>query len=501
METIELDVTGMTCASCATTVQRALSRRPGVAQATVNLATERARVVGACDSADLIHAVESAGYGAQVHEGSHLTHIEPARAYRWRLALSAALSIPAAVLAMGFSSRSTSIAAWVLTTPVVFIGGWPFMRSAARNARHGSTNMDTLVAVGTLAAYWYSVWAVLTDKPDTYFEIAAVVIAFILLGKLLEASARGRASAAIRALLELGAKEAHVLRDGVELSVPLGDVEPGDLMIVRPGEKIPTDGVVRAGSGAVDASMVTGESVPRDTAPGDEVIGGTINTNGALTVEATKVGADTALAQIVRLVEDAQAARAPIQRLVDRVASVFVPVVLAIAGITFAIWVATGHTTGDALVAAVAVLVIACPCAMGLATPIAVMVGTGRGAQLGVLIRGAEVLERSRDIDVIALDKTGTLTRGVMRVTDAGDAAVLRYAAAVEAGSEHPIARAVVEAAREIGIPQASDFQSDGGSGARAVVEGHDVVVGRPRYLWENGVMGCTDFDERRAEL
>jgi heavy metal translocating P-type ATPase len=509
---IELDVQGMTCASCAARIERVLQRQPGVAEASVNFAAERARVVLAdarTKPEQLIEAVERAGYGATPHgaDATATAAARPERAYLRRFVFAAALALPAVVLAMATGARWAMALTWALVTPVEFVAGWPFIANAARLARRREANMDTLVAVGTLAAYAYSVWAFLDGRDDTYFEIAGAVIAFILLGKYLEASARGRASAAIRTLLQLGAKDARVLRGGVEVTVPVAELRPGDVFVVRPGEKIATDGVVRAGASAVDESMVTGESVPREKTPGDEVIGGTINASGALTVEATRVGSATALAQIVRLVEEAQDSKAPIQRLVDRVAGVFVPVVLAIAAATFGVWMLTGHSVGRALVPAVAVLVVACPCAMGLATPAAIIAGTGRGAQLGILIRGGEALERSRSIDVVVLDKTGTVTAGKMRVTDVvpddGEDAreVLARAAAVEARSEHPIARAVVEAARPHEAAAATDFVSYGGLGARARVNGTEVFVGRPAFLAEHGLTSSPELDARRDAL
>lgn len=513
---VELDLEGMTCAACAQRIERVLNRQAGVAQATVNFATERARVVLADPRkpmGELIEAVERAGYGAHPRDADRASH-SPERMYLRRLILAATLTVPAVALAM-----LPIEGAWVmwsvaaLVTPVQFWSGWPFLVSAVKKARLRESNMDTLVSVGTLAAYLYSAWALLSGRDDSYFEIAAAVITFILLGKYLEAGARGRASAAIRQLLELGAKEARVLREGIEVMVPVAEVVVGDRFVVRPGEKIATDGVVVSGASAVDESMVTGESVPREKGPGDEAIGGTINAQGVLVIQAARVGSDTALAQIVRLVEEAQDSKAPIQRLVDRVAGIFVPVVLVVAAATFAGWLLTGHDVGTSLIPTVAVLIVACPCAMGLATPVAIMVGTGRGAQLGVLIRGGEVLERSRTIDVVLLDKTGTVTEGRMAVTDIlvdtwNDGAVsvdelLARAAAVEASSEHPIARAVVEAAKQRGltIAPAEAFETSGGRGARARTDEAEVFVGRPAYLGENGLMSCTELDERREAL
>jgi len=511
---VELDIQGMTCAACASRIEKVLNRQPGVQQATVNFATERARVAlgdPATKVEELIEAVERAGYGAAPHGGERDAKA-PERMFLRRFLVAAIFSVPAVVLGMGVDARWAMFATWALVTPVQFWAGWPFITSAVRKARMLEANMDTLVALGTLAAYTFSVWALYNDE-HVYFEIAAAVITFILLGKYFEASARGRAGAAIRALLELGAKEARVLRRGVEVMIPAAEIQVGDHFVVRPGEKLATDGVVVSGSSAVDESMVTGESVPREKGPGDEVIGATINAHGSLVVEARKVGADTALSQIVRLVEEAQDSKAEIQRLVDRVAGIFVPIVIVIALGTFAAWMITGHRLGESLIPTVAVLIIACPCAMGLATPVTIMVGTGRGAQMGVLIRGAEALERSRGIDVVVLDKTGTITEGRMHVTDVvvdtwnrgvvSEHELLEHAAGVEAGSEHPIARAVLGHAKQAGvaIPVAEGFAAHGGSGARATVNGREVFVGRPAFLAEHGSMSCAELDERRQAL
>ena len=514
----ELDLEGMTCASCAARIEKVLNRQPGVAEANVNFATERARVLvdperpAAADA--LIAAVERAGYGARRRAtGTDERAAAEGRGYFNRFVVAAVLTAPAMAIAMISDARWAMVAAWVLVTPVQFWAGWGFLANAARLARRREANMDTLIAVGTLAAYVYSVWAVLAMRDDVYFETAGTIITLILLGKYLEATSRGRASAAIRDLIRLGAKEARVIRDGADVMIPTEQVVPGDMLIVKPGEKIPVDGAVRAGASAVDESMVTGESVPREKGPGDEVIGGTINQHGVMTIEATRVGAETVLAQIVRMVEEAQGSKAPIQRLADRVASIFVPIVLVVAGGTFVAWLATGHDVGDALISAVAVLIVACPCAMGLATPAAIMVGTGRGAQLGVLIRNGEVLERSRRVDVVVLDKTGTITQGRMRVTDVvadtwnanpeTEAGVLAAAAAVESASEHPIGRAVAEAAKERGlpIPAVSGFRAESGLGATGDVEARRVVVGRTALLAENSLMSRAELDERRTGL
>ncbi|HEX9697422.1 MAG TPA: heavy metal translocating P-type ATPase [Actinomycetota bacterium] len=512
---VELDLEGMTCASCATRIEKVLRRQEGVTDANVNFAAERARVAGDVDVDRLIEAVAKAGYRARPGKPARGDAASAAaRAVFRRFLVAAALTVPAMAIAMIVAeSRWAMALTWILVTPVQFWSGWPFLRSASLNARHGVATMDTLVAVGTLAAYLYSAWVTVTGHGHAYFETAGTIITLILLGKYFELTSRGRASAAIRMLLERGAKQARVLRDGQEVMVDVALLQPGEVFLVKPGEKIATDGIVRAGSSAIDESLVTGESLPREKSVGDEVIGGTMNAHGALTVEATKVGADTALAQIARLVEEAQGSKAPIQRLADRVAGVFVPVVLLIAAGTFAAGLLQGDPVGDALVPSVAVLIIACPCAMGLATPVAIMVGTGRGAQMGVLIRGGDVLERSRSIDAVVLDKTGTITEGRMRVTDvevdpwnggssdAGD--VLIAAAAVEQSSEHPIAAAVVRAARDRGatIPAATGFEAIGGSGARATVGPRDVFVGRASYLGDHALMSCSELDERKAAL
>jgi Cu+-exporting ATPase len=488
---VELALEGMTCAACATRIERKLNKLDGV-EASVNYATEQAAVrydptkvaVG-----ELIGAVEAAGYHAKLAAEAGEA-ADRSAALRLRLIVAAALTTPVVVLAMipPLRFEGWEWVSLVLATPVVFWAGWGFHRAAFMNARHGAATMDTLISIGTLAAWGWSVVAlVFLGDAEMYFEVAAVITTLILLGRYLEARARRRSSAAIRALLELGAKEARLLRDGAEVSVPIAEVVHGDLMVVRPGEKIPTDGVVVEGASAVDQSMLTGEPVPVDVGPGYEVAGATVNTYGRLVVRATKVGEETALAQIARLVAEAQSGKAPIQRLVDRVAGVFVPVVLVIALATLVGWLAfTGDAT-DAFTAAVAVLIIACPCALGLATPTALMVGTGRGAQLGILIKGPEVLERTRQITTVVLDKTGTVTEGKMELTavapldGASREEVLRLAGAVEAASEHPIAQAVAAAARgELGaLPPVTGFRNLPGQGVVGEVEGRSVEVGR----------------------
>jgi heavy metal translocating P-type ATPase len=488
-----LDIEGMTCASCVSRVERVLKRQDGVSDATVNLASRTATVKAASpDIGKLVQAVERAGYGASPHSHHASAHDE-VRQFLTRLVVAVALTIPILWLTFVTPDLEWGMwAAWALATPVQFYAGWPFILSAARAARHGTTTMDTLVAVGSLAAYGYSVGAVLTDRPDHYFDTAAVIITLILLGKVLEARARAQAGDAARALLERGAKEATVLDGEAERRVPVEEVRVGDLVVVRPGEKVPVDGVVREGMSSIDLSMLTGESVPVDVGPGDEVVGASLNSHGRLVVQATRVGPDTKLAEIVRLLQAAQGSRAPVQRLADRVSSVFVPIVLLLAAGTFAGWALLSDVgLGTALLHAAAVVLIACPCALGLATPAAIMAGSGRAAELGILFKGGEVFELARRTDIVLLDKTGTLTEGAMHLAEvvAGDGErqeeVLALAAAAERGSEHPIAQAVVEGAlaRGVKIPVASGFSIEPGAGARAIVNGQTIEVGRSDHL------------------
>jgi copper-transporting P-type ATPase V len=514
---LDFEVEGMTCGSCAVRIQRVLDRQPGVASAEVNFATGKARVApgGAVDVEDLQAAVERIGYRIQpVGTGEKADAEAPAEAmWRRRLFVGVPLAVALVALAMAPSGlMETSwgrLAAVVLATPVQFWVGWPFLREAARRARRRTANMATLVAIGTLAAYGFSVAQLLTGGMELYFEAAAVIITFVVLGRFLEARAKGRAGQAMRSLVELGAKEARVLRGDREVMVPVEQVEVGDLLKVRPGEKVPTDGEVVAGASAVDESMLTGESLPVEKAVGDPVTGATVNTSGALTVRATRVGAETALAQMIRLVEEAQASKGHIQRLADRVAGVFVPAVIAIALATFAGWAVLAGDPQAGLVAAVAVLIIACPCALGLATPMAIMVGTGRGAELGVLIKGVEVLEQTRRITTVVFDKTGTLTRGQMALTDAvpapglDEAVLLARAGAVEADSEHPIGRAIADAARRrVGaLPEAAGFQALAGRGARAEVEGVTVWVGRAKLMADVGLLLPAALEDAAEQL
>jgi P-type Cu+ transporter len=490
-----LELEGMTCAGCASRIERRLNDIDGV-EASVNLATEKAAVryddaslqVGA-----LVAAVESIGYGASL---AGRAREEQPDSLRTRLAAAVALTLPLVLVAMVPPLRfdGWEWLAAALATPVVFWAGWQFHRTAVRNLRHRAVTMDTLVSLGTLAAWTWSIVALLlVDGGDTYFEVAAVITTLILLGRFLEARARRRAGEALRALAELGVKEANVLRDGVEVAVPAAEVAVGDLFVVRPGEKIATDGVVVEGESAVDRSMLTGEPMPEDAAPGDEVVGATINVSGRLIVRATRVGVDTALAQIARLVAEAQTGKAPVQRLADRVSAVFVPVVIAIAIATLVGWLAATGDATAAFTASVAVLIIACPCALGLATPTALLVGTGRGAQLGILIRGPEVLERTRALTTIVLDKTGTVTEGRIRLVENGlPAEALRLVGAVEAASEHPVGRAVAEAARaEFGaLPPVEGFRNVAGRGVTGLVEGRRVEVDRGTVLLDGAVAG-----------
>ena len=478
----DIAIAGMTCAACANRIQRKLDKRDDVSQVQVNFATGRATVVhdSSTEDDDLYEVIESLGYQVLLSgDGSEAEDAREADMGR-RLIVAVALSIPAMLLSMvpalKFDGWEWVVAA--LSTPVVFWSGWLFHRAAVMNIRHGSTTMDTLVSMGSLASWIWSAVVLLADVEDghIYFETGAVIVALILLGKWFELRAKRRSGDAIRALADLGARTAR-LEDGTE--VALDALVVGMRFVVRPGEKIATDGLVVEGHSAIDASMVTGEPVPVEVGIGDEVIGATINANGSLVVEATKVGADTALAQIIRLVDEAQGSRAEVQRLADRVSAVFVPVAIGTALLTLVLWFVTGHEPNEAFTAAVAVLIIACPCALGLATPLGIMVGTGRGAQLGVIIKGGEVLEDTRAVDVIILDKTGTVTEGQMKLVDVigGTEDILGLAASVEAHSEHPIAQAIA-----IAVPDhlpVVDFVSQPGYGVTGMIDGVAVRVGR----------------------
>jgi len=513
---VAFDVEGMSCTSCVPRIERALNSQNGVTQARVNYATAKAEVVfdpARIDAAQLKGAVARAGYGLVTtdDEPDRAQDAEAGELRSWLRRVALAWPLAAVVLVLSFTVMEQGWGRWLmfaLTVPVQFVAGWPFLHAAALRARSRAASMDTLIAIGTLAAFAYSTVA-LVSGGDLYYDTAALIIAFLCLGRYFEARAKGRASSAIRKLLELGAREARLLVDGEERMVAIAEVRVGDLVRERPGEKVPVDGEVLEGSAAVDESVLTGESVPVDKRPGDRVAGATINTNGSLTLLATAVGADTALAQIVRLVQQAQGAKAPVARLADRVSAVFVPIVLAIAALTFAAWALLASDPLAGLVAAVAVLIIACPCALGLATPTAILVGTGRGAQRGVLIKGGEVLENAKRIDTILFDKTGTLTHGQMTLIDIvpadgeRDLDVLTVAGAVEALSEHPIASAIATTARDRGIelPDATDFRAIAGHGATATVNGRHVAIGRRALMAEQHLMGCTDLDAAAAEL
>lgn len=506
MTTTDLRLRGMSCASCASRVERELNQLDGVA-ASVNFAVEQAHVEHdpSVTPAQLVAAVESAGYGASVidhgahgvHAGDHHDHMNHdlgTDQLRPRLIGSALLAVPVLALSMVMAWQFPGWQ-WVvlaLTTPIVVWGGYPFHKAALNSARHGTSTMDTLVSLGTLAAYLWSAGVVFTEAISgaghrqghggghVYFEVAAAVTVFLLAGRYAEAKAKRSAGAALRALLSLGAKDATVVRDGEEHRIPVGDLAVGDVIVVRPGERVATDGVLIEGASALDTSAMTGESVPVDVAPGDPVVGGSVNTYGRIILRANKVGADTQLARMARMVSDAQSGKASIQRLADRVSAVFVPVVLVIAAVTLAAWLLTGHSAAAAFTAAVAVLIIACPCALGLATPTAILVGTGRGAQLGVLIKSPQVLETVGAIDTVVLDKTGTVTTGAMSVerveAEPGEdpGRVLELAAALEAASEHPVAAAIVAHARSRGVPigTVADFASEPGTGVRGTVDG-----------------------------
>ncbi|GAB2947058.1 heavy metal translocating P-type ATPase [Micromonospora polyrhachis] len=528
---IELAIGGMTCASCASRIEKKLNRLDGVT-ATVNYATEKATVSfdETVTAEDLIATVEKTGYTAKLPpppapSGSAASAdaqtAEPAdklHGLRTRLWVSLVLTIPVIALAMvpAWQFEYWQWLSLTLAAPVVVYGGLPFHRAAWVNLRHGAATMDTLVSVGTIAAFGWSLWALFFGTAGTpgmthpfsfditrtdgagniYLEAAAGVTLFILAGRYFEARSKRRAGAALRALLELGAKDVAVLRNGVETRIPVADLAVGDRFVVRPGEKIATDGIVEDGSSAVDASMLTGESVPVEVGTGDQVVGATVNAGGRLVVRATRVGADTQLAQMATLVEQAQTGKAQVQRLADRISGVFVPIVIALAVATLGYWIGTGDGISAAFTAAVAVLIIACPCALGLATPTALLVGTGRGAQLGILIKGPETLESTKKIDTVVLDKTGTVTTGKMTLVDTivGDGQetdeLLRLAGALESASEHPIAQAIATGATErVGqLPAVAGFANVEGLGVTGTVDGHTATIGRARLLTERGL-------------
>ena len=536
LEHVELPITGMTCASCANRIERKLNKLDGVT-ATVNYATEKARVEfdpGAVAPEQLVGAVEAAGYQAALPSddtadaGETDAEHDATAPLRNRLILSALLSLPVLLISMvpALQFDNWQWLALNLATPVVLWGAWPFHKAAWDNLKHGAATMDTLISIGVLAAWLWSLYALfigdagingmrmpfdLIPEPGEganhiYLETAGVVTTLILAGRYFEARAKRRAGAALRALLELGAKEVAILDAyGAERRVPVDQLTVGDRFVVRPGEKVATDGIVEEGASAVDMSMLTGESVPVEVSRGSEVAGATVNAGGRLIVRATRVGADTALAQIARLVEDAQTGKAPVQRLADRVSGVFVPVVITLAAATLGFWLGTGESATFAFTAAVAVLIIACPCALGLATPTALMVGTGRGAQLGLLIKGPEVLESTRKVDTVVLDKTGTVTTGKMALVDVAvadgveKAETLRLVGALENASEHPIGQAIAKAAAAAGaLPAVEGFTNREGLGVEGVVDGHGLIVGRPALLADWALYLSPELDAAR---
>ena len=538
-QAVDLEIGGMTCASCAARIEKKLNRMPGV-QASVNFATEKAHVVlpDGTGVDDAIATVQATGYTAQlpappaVDPAGEVEDPELA-SLRQRLIVSAVLTLPVVLMAM-ITPLQFDNWQWLsltLASPVIVWGAWPFHQAAWVNARHGAATMDTLISLGVLAAFGWSLYALFFGEAgmtgmrmsfslipergsgagEIYLEVATAVTVFILAGRYVEAKAKRRSGAALRALLDMGAKDVAVQRDGLERRVPVGQLVVGDLFVVRPGEKIATDGVIVEGASAVDASLLTGEPVPVEVAPGDTVTGATINAGGRLVVRATRIGADTALAQMARLVEQAQSGKAPVQRLADRVSAVFVPIVLLLALATLGYWLFVGAGAELAFTAAVAVLIIACPCALGLATPTALLVGTGRGAQLGILIKGPEILESTRRVDTIVLDKTGTVTTGKMRLVevipadgvDGSD--LLRLVGGLEDASEHPIAAAIADAAREqIGtLPGVESFVATQGLGVHGVVDGHAVAAGRAGWLadeWSQPLPDSLQQSRRLAE-
>jgi P-type Cu+ transporter len=517
LERVTIPVTGMSCASCVRRVERALSRKEGVAEVSVNLATEKATVgyiAGEVEPRDLERAVERAGYGVVQEEESSMedSHEREYRKLRADFLLAAVLtaliflgSLPMMLgLEPPVRMMWLSLTLLALATPVQFWAGWRFYRGAWGALKYGQANMNTLVVMGTSAAYLYSAVAALAPglftagRADVYFDTSAFIITLILLGRLLEARAKGRTNEAIKKLAGLQPRTARVVRDGEEVDVSVEEVEIGDIVVVRPGEKIPVDGCVVSGESAVDESMITGESIPVTMGEGDEVIGATMNTSGSFRFEATKVGEDTALSQIMRIVEEAQGSKAPIQRLADRISAVFVPAVIGVAAVTFVVWFLVGPEPAltFALLNTVAVLIIACPCAMGLATPTSIMVGTGKGAESGILIEGGEALEGAHKLTTVVLDKTGTLTRGTPELTDVvvedsiSEEELLRLVASAERSSEHPLGEAIVRGAKIRGLPLAEvdAFEAVSGGGIRARIEGRRVLVGSWRFLSESGI-------------
>ena len=537
---LDLAIGGMTCASCAARVEKRLNRMEGVT-AEVNFATEKARVTAPAgvSADDLIAQVEATGYTAALPTAPADEADAPDGAddpelaeLRRRLVVSVLLAAPVVVLAMvpALQFEHWQWLSLTMSAPVVVWGAAPFHRAAWTNLRHGAATMDTLISLGVIAAFGWSLYALFlgeagdpgmtmsfdltpsrgSGQHEIYLEVASAVTVFLLAGRYFEARAKRRSGAALRALLELGAKDVAVLREGGEVRVPVDQLAVGDRFVVRPGEKVATDGEVEEGTSAIDASLLTGEPVPVEVGPGDAVTGATVNAGGRLVVRATRVGADTQLAQMARLVESAQMGKAPVQRLADRVSAVFVPVVIALAAGTLGFWLGHGEPAAGAFTAAVSVLIIACPCALGLATPTALLVGTGRGAQLGILIKGPEILESTREVDTVVLDKTGTVTTGAMALVGVhvagargrdGEAEVLRLVGALEDASEHPIARAIADAARDrVGpLPPVESFSNREGLGVEGVVDGHAVVVGRPALLDDWSLSLPADLDDARS--
>jgi Cu+-exporting ATPase len=512
--TMELAVTGMTCANCVNTVERALNKKvPGILEAGVNFATEKATVKyipGTVSRADIVAAVERAGYGVVVADSEEelvdaekLARERDIQDQTRKLIVGVIFTVPLLILSMARDfgllgewahANWVNYLFWLLATPVQFYTGWDFYTGAYKSLRNKSANMDVLVALGSSVAYGYSAIVTLGLMPGyVFFETAAAIVTLIKVGKLLEVRAKGKTSEAIKALIGLQAKTARVVRDGTEIDIPIDQVETGDIVLVRPGEKIPVDGVVISGHSAVDEALLTGESLPVDKTVGDEVIGATLNKQGLLKIEATKVGRETALAQIIRLVEEAQGSKAPIQALADKISAVFVPVVMVIAVLSFLAWLAAGAGFNPALVRLVAVLVIACPCALGLATPTAIVVGMGKGATQGILFRNSAALEQAHKIQAVVLDKTGTITKGEPAVTDvvtgsawsSGSGQLLRLAASVERGSEHPLGQAIIRAAQEqqVRLAEPANFEAIAGHGVAATVEGQKVLIGNTRLM------------------
>jgi len=516
---VDLKITGMTCAACAARIEKVVGRLEAVQSVNVNLASEKGQIAyfpGMVQEQDLIRAVEKAGYGATLasetaaadeKKRKEQTYHRDLAKFWFSVVLTLPLVIQMFVMLFGGNPFMPNWASWVLATPVQFYVGWRFYKGAYHSLRGGAANMDVLVSLGTSVAYVYSAILTILARPDVYFDSSATVVTLIFMGKLLETQAKAKSSSAIESLAKLGAKVAHVLRDGEEMDVPVEQLHIGDLVRVRPGEKIPSDGIVREGTSSVDESFLTGESIPVSKSADDAVVGASVNQAGVLTMEITKVGADTALSQVIRLVDQAQGSKAPVQRLADKISGIFVPIVLGIALVTLVLWgIFVGWAPG--LIAAVAVLVIACPCSLGLATPTAIMVGTGLGAESGILIKGGEHLEKAYKINTIVLDKTGTVTVGKPAVTDIWtpqpemEQDLLAMAAALESQSEHPLGTAVINDAKDRGIafPDASEVQAVPGKGIIGVAGGRTIRIGNRRWLSENGIENFPDESLTRYE-